>query len=305
MIKRITAICMISVFVVSCKKEAATSGKQPANDSIAKTEVKEELYKPIDTAYSSKNTTEDYIKSLEYYKSKTEQDIATGSPEQNNKRYEDFAKIREKYIEGLSKLHIGILDKYINYYDSESESYKLPENVKKLSAELKKTGLEFREVGEGMTEIWTIPGYYSSIFKNKVTPDYNAYISQTDKESESNYAADAGLIITWEELGDRLMFWENFMNKYPNSKLIKTVKQNYNNYLYDYLLGMDNTPTFERNYEKGDGKLYDENRAEFSRIIKKYPNSNTAKKAKELIALFDAQMPVDQIEKRINIERNY
>ena len=93
------------------------------------------------------------------------------------------------------------------------------------------------------------------------------------------------------------------MNKYPKSNLIKAVKQDYKIYLSDYLLGMDNTPTFERDMDKGTGKLNDENRAEFNRIIKKYPNSNTAKKAKEVISLFDAQTPVDQIDERINGER--
>lgn len=295
---------MLSVAVASCKKEAAVSDTKPTGDSIAGTETKEDQYKPIDTVCSPVGKTEDYIEALQWYRSKIEKEIAENSPEQNDKTYEDYLKIREKYTGCLSTLHSEVLDKYVNYYNSDKDQYNLPENVKKITAELKTAGLEFREVGEGMTEIWTIPGYYSSLFKNKLTPDYTVYIRQTDKESESNYAADAGLIVTWEELGARIMFWENFMNKYSESKLIKTVRQDYNNYLYDYLFGMDNTPTFERDSE-GYGKLNDENIAEFNRIIKKYPNSNTAKKAKEVMGLFDAHMPVDQIHERINVERKY
>ncbi|QIY89864.1 hypothetical protein [Chryseobacterium gallinarum] len=302
MIKNIITVCILFAAVVSCKKEVTVSDVKPANDSIAKNETKEDLYKPIDTACSQANKTEDYINSLQWYRTKTDKEIAGNSLEQNDKTYEDFLKIREKYTECLNSLHADILDKYVNYYDAEKERYNLPDNVKKLATEFKKAGLEFREVGEGMTEIWTVPGYYSSVFKNKVTPDYEAYIMQNDKESETNYAADAGLMISWEELGNRLMFWENFINKYPKSKLMKTVKEGYNMYLIDYLLGMDNTPTYQIDFDKGTGKLYDENRAEFNRIIKKYPNSNTAKKAKELIALFDAQMPVDQIHERIRVE---
>lgn len=300
MIKQIITICILSAAVVSCKKEAAVSEVKPVHDSIAGTESGEDQYKPIDTACSSGNKTEDYIKSLQWYRAKIEKEMAGNSPEQNDKVYEDYLKIRSKYTECLMNLHTGVLDKYVNYYDSDKDQYNFPDNIKKIASELKKAGLEFREVGEGMTEIWTIPGYYSSLFKNKVTPDYEAYISQTDKESESNYAADAGLIISWEQLGDRLIFWENFMNKYPESRLIKTVKQDYNDYLSDYLLGMDNTPTYEREPDKGTGKLNDENKTEFNRMIKKYPNSNTAKKAKEIITLFDAQTPIDQIYEKIN-----
>lgn len=303
MIKRIIAICILSAAVVSCKKETAVSEGKQVNDSITKTESKEDQYKPIDTACLSTNKTEDYITSLQWYRTKIEKEMAGNSPEQNDKVYEDYLKIRGKYTECLMNLHTDVLDKYVNYYNYDKDQYNFPDNVKKIASELKKAGLEFREVGEGITEIWTIPGYYSSLFKNKVTSDYEVYISQTDKESETNYAADAGLIISWEQLGDRLMFWENFMNKYPDSKLIKTVKQDYNYYLSDYLLGMDNTPTYERDQDKGTGKLNDENRAEFNRIIKKYPNSNAAKKAKEVMILFDVQTPVDQIYEKIHGER--
>jgi len=299
MIKQIIAVCILSVAVVSCKKEAAVSEVKPANDSIVKTEAKEDQYKPIDTACSPSHKTEDYITALQWYRTKIEKELAADTPEQNDKTYEDFVQIREKYTECLSTLHSDILDKYVNYYNYDKDEYNLPDNVKKVAAELKKVGLEFREVGEGMTEIWTIPGYYPPVFKGKVTPDYEVYITQIAKESESNYAADAGLIITWEELGERLIFWENFINKYPKSKLLKTVKEDYNYYLDDYLFGRDNTMT----YESADGKLYDENIKEFKRIIKKYPNSNTAKKAKELMTLFDAQMPVDQIREKMNVER--
>jgi len=75
----------------------------------------------------------------------------------------------------------------------------------------------------------------------------------------------------------------------------------YNNYLYDYLFGMDNTPT----YEHSDRTIYPENKEEFRRIIKKYPNSNVAKKSKELMDLFDAGISEQEIRNRINIERKY
>ncbi|MFP3590891.1 hypothetical protein [Chryseobacterium sp. SIMBA_038] len=302
MIKKSLAIFILCISLFSCKKEVSkTSEIKQENDSIAKVETKEDLYKPIDTACSSQNKTEDYIIALQWYQTKTEKEIAENSPEQNDKLYEDYVKIRNKYIGCLSNTLGDVLEKYVNYYDSESESYKFPENIKKLTAEFKKGGLEFREVGEGYTEIWSKPDHYFSVFKNKVTPDYEAYVSQTAKENEGNYAADAGLIITWKELGDRLIFWENFINKYPKSPLISRVKEDYNNYLYDYLFGMDNTPT----YENSDGKLYDENRAEFNRMIKKYPNSYIAKKAQELLNLFDSKTPTEQIREKINIERKY
>lgn len=299
---RILAILILSVFLFAChKKESVILERKSANDTIGETPVKGDLYKPADTACSSENKPEDYIRSLQWYQTKTEKEIAKNTPEQNDKIYEEYLEIRNKYIHCLSSQLGDVLDNYVNYYNPENEQLQLPENVRKLSNELKKGSLEFREVGEGYTEIWSEPDHYYFIFRNKVTPDYNLYILQLSKESEKLYSADAGLAISWKELGERTVFWENFIKKYPDSFLISRAKELYHNYLYDYLFGMDNTPT----YEHSDGTIYSENREEFNRIIKRYPNSDVAKKSKKLMSLFDAKIPEEEIRKRINIDRKY
>ncbi|SDI92404.1 hypothetical protein [Chryseobacterium jejuense] len=298
MIKKIIAVCILSVAVVSCKKETAVSDVKPAKDSIAKNETKEDQYKPIDTACSSNNKTEDYITALQWYRTKIDKEIAGNNPEQNNKVYEDYVKIRDKYTDCLNDSQTEILDKYVDYHTG-PDTYNLPDNIKKMAAELNKAGLEFRVMGEGLTEIHSLPGYYESVFKNKVTPDYAAYISQMAKDNKENYAVNGGLLITWEELGDRLIEWENFINKYPKSSLIKKAKDNYHNYLLDYLLGMDS----DRIYDSEERKIYDDKREAYNALIKKNPNSTTAKKTKELIAAYDSQIPVDQIEDKINLRR--
>lgn len=297
---RVLTISILFVFLFGCKKKESEvfTGKS-ANDTILETQVKNDLYKPKDTACSSENKPEDYIKSLQWYQSKAIREIAENTPEENNKLYEEYFEIRNKYINCLSNQLGDILDRYVNYYNSETNQLELPENVKNISNELKKGSLEFREVGEGYTEIWSAPDHYYSIFGNKVTPDYNIYIDQLSKEDEKLYAADAGLVISWKELGERTVFWENFIRKYPDSFLVSRAKEMYNNYLYDYLFGMENTPT----YEYSDRTIYPENREEFRRIIKKYPNSDVAKKSKELMDLFDAKISEEEIRNRINIER--
>jgi len=300
MIRKSLAAFILLVSIFSCRKETSkTSEKDVVNDTVSKVEAKDNVFKPVDTACLSSNTTEDYIKAVQWYKDKTVKEVADNSLKQNNKLYEDYIKIRNKYTLCLSENLAKVLIDYANYYDSETNSPKFPESVKKLSVELKKGDLEFREVGEGYTEIWSVPGHYFSIFKNKVTPDYNSYIEQLAKESEGLYAADAGIMISWKELGERTIFWEDFIKKYPQSPLLPRVKEIYDNYIADYLFGMDNTPT----YEHTDSKLYDENKEEFNRIIRKYPNSYVAEKAKELINMLDAKVPDEEIHKRINVDR--
>ena len=70
--------------------------------------------------------------------------------------------------------------------------------------------------------------------------------------------------------------------------MLDEVKSSLIYYRQDYIFGLDNTPTFERDFESQteDNKkisyIYDENQKEFNRFIKKYPNSPTSK----LIKLF-------------------
>lgn len=301
MLKKTFTAIILSISVFSCQKEASkTSNSQKKNDSMSKIQPEKYLFKPIDTACSSKNKMEDYIASLQWYQNKTQSEIAHNSPEQNVKLYEDYLEIREKFIICLHEKLSKTLEEYVNYY-SENGELQLPENILKQASELQKGGLKFMEVGEGYTEIWSEPYHYFNLFKNKITPDYQAYIGRLAKENLGLYAADAGLVISWKELGNRTIFWENFLKKYPESKLNPKVQEMYRNYLYDYLFGLDNTPT----YEFSNNKIYDENRIEFSRIMTKYPSSNVAKKTKELIGLLDSGIPAEEIRKRITIERKY
>lgn len=290
----------------SCKKEETKATENlVASDTVSAGNSIEESYKPIDTACSVKTTTQDYILALQWYQKKTEKETAKNSPEQNDKLYDDYLKIRNQYIACLNNAESKILEQYVNYYDSESDSYKFPENVKKLKSELEKAGLEFWEIGEGYTEIRSLPNHYYMIFKGKVSSDYENYIYQLSKEGKVLYQSDAGLIVSWKELGNRTIFWENFFKTYPKSHLAADAKVFYNNYLHDYLFGLDNTPTFDR-FSNNNYVLNEENKTEFIRFIKENQNSITANKVKQLMELFDANLQFEEIQKRMNLEeRNW
>jgi len=305
-IKNSLKFLLIFSVMFSCKKEEPkTSENLFSSDTISVKNSQEESFKPIDTTCSAKNTTRDYILSLQWYQEKTEKEAANNLPERNDRLYDDYSKIRNQYIACLNNAESKILEEYVNYYDSESDSYKFPENVKKLKSELEKAGLEFWEIGEGYTEIRSLPNYYYSIFKGKVTADYESYIYQLSKEEKVLYQGDAALNISWKELGNRTIFWENFVKKHPKSPLVSNAKEFYNNYLHDYLFGLDNTSTFNLVGEVNYG-LNEENKREFRRFLKENPNSNTAKKVKQLIELFDSKISYEEIQKRINLEeRNW
>ena len=136
---------------------------------------------------------------------------------------------------------------------------------------------------------------YYDVFKDYVTDDYKEYLKIWAKDDEELYQADAGLCISFEELGDRIARWENFLNKFPNSKLKTKVTVLLNSYREDYILGMDNTPTRDGGYDGQPYTIIEENMKEFNRFMKKYPNSPTV----ELIKYFLENYQNDNIQELI------
>jgi len=80
-------------------------------------------------------------------------------------------------------------------------------------------------------------------------------------------------------VGNRVLSWEKFITKYPDSNLIEKAKELYRGYQLDYLFGLDNTPT--REYT--DKTIYPENIAEFNRFMATYPDSPTTKLVKIML----------------------
>ena len=80
-------------------------------------------------------------------------------------------------------------------------------------------------------------------------------------------------VISFTEVSERIIYWENYLNRYPNSKLFYKSKEYYSEYLNDYLFGMDNTPTYDFETKL----ILDETKKEFNRFIKANPKSKSAR----------------------------
>lgn len=270
----ISALVLLLTLFVSCKKEHNVEGNIPTTttDSIMISEAKVLL----DTAYSSTATLENYVETLQYNVDACKETCKNQSPEKNNETYENYFAVREALIKNLNQTYSDVLEKYASYYNFDTGKTNLPTEVQNIANSLQTVDVEFWDVGEGYTEIRSKANHYYNIFKNKLTPDYEAYLKQTSKEKEVLYAADAGLNVSFDEVGSRAIFWENFIKKYPNSKLIAQAEEDFNWYLNDFLFGLDNTPTFE------DGKIYDDVQKVYQNFMKKYPNSIVSEKIKLL-----------------------
>jgi hypothetical protein len=150
---------------------------------------------------------------------------------------------------------------------------------------LAKYDLEYDEIGEGIVEIKTKNDFYDNIFKTYVSDDYKAYLAIKKEEDKVSYSADASLLISFKEIGERVIVWEKLLAKYPASKLIDKIKQQYQSYQNDYLFGMDNTSTIEfQSSEKA--FINPENIAEFNRFMETYPASPTNRLIRILLKNF-------------------
>ena len=82
---------------------------------------------------------------------------------------------------------------------------------------------------------------YDSFISDKVTE----YINIKSKQSDNLVAIDGALVISWDEIGERLLELEGYMDKYNDFVRTKQLESMYYNYMAIYLAGLDNTPAYD------------------------------------------------------------
>ncbi|WP_335970386.1 tetratricopeptide repeat protein [Fusobacterium polymorphum] len=206
--------------------------------------------------------------------------LKTLNKEEADELYEQYLESNNIILENLNIEHDKLLSGGIYNNEDTSENF-TDEEWKIANKFLNKYDLELWYLARGTCIIKEVPDFYYKTFKDYVTDDYKEYLKITSKENEEHYVADSGLCITLEELGDRIVTWENFLEKYPNSKLNDKVNNICNSYRRDYILGVP-------------GVIYDykESAEEYNRFIKKYPDSPTT----ELLGYYLEEINLDEPE---------
>jgi len=257
MINIIKVLVLVSV-LSSCKKD-----KVIVEDKVVKTDSTTAPVTQI-------NTTADIIKKLIDSKKQVQAKLPSLGHDEANALYLKLKIENDTLITKIMGLEGDILDNDYTYFTTEDGKEKTPpDSIAKKVKLLNTAQLELWPIGEGYIDIRLAPDYYYALFKNYVSDDYKQYLGLIAKEEEVLYSADAGLVISFNDLGKRVINWENFIGKYPYSKLFSEALQIYKDYQYDYLLGLDNTGTFENN------AFYPENVTEFKKFIAQHSKSKT------------------------------
>ncbi len=141
----------------------------------------------------------------------------------------------------------GISEKFYKLNKSVEELNEIKdvddETIKELITETKSIGYKV-EAAEGM--YFPIVDYsFLKKYSSFVTADMKEYIDIMSVESDKVPAKDAGLMISWDDILNRALAQEKFINEYKDSMKHNEVKELYKKYVYLIFNGLDNTPLFE------------------------------------------------------------
>jgi len=118
--------------------------------------------------------------------------------------------------------------------------------------------------------------FYNSL-KTKVSESMLRFLEIKKHEMSEGFSADAALMISFEDLYNRAIMWEEFDAKYPNFILKDVVNYNYVSYLMTLFIGLDNTSAFDYQSKK----LLPEIKALYEKIINNKVENKTNSKVKE------------------------
>lgn len=277
-----------SLAFLSCKKEnnQTPDNKTTNNDTVVQTVANEPVAKTDSLSV--------YVSQINNNRQKAITALKTASATEANKIYERLVAENTSLITKMSAMEAKFLEEFYTHFSGGEDQ--TPDAVlNQKSRTLKEGNLEFWEIGEGYAEIRTEADYYKNIFDGKVTQDYNQYINLLAEDNKELWQGDAAIAISWENLGKRVINWENFLNKYPASNFRKNAEENFALYRYGFLIGLDNTPVVDIISNTMDAEA----RKAFEAFVKQYPESPTSVYAKMLLNNVNN---IDKVSEQVRID---
>ncbi|MEW6697350.1 MAG: YjgB family protein [Bacillota bacterium] len=171
--------------------------------------------------------------------------IANVSKEDASKMVNEFEKIQKKNFPQIESMFAkdDIQNKINSEYKAITTQSDIKDNeLKELLARTKNSGYKV-ETAEGFFFPIIDYGFYKK-FSSYVTPDMKDYIDIMAEESDKVPAKDAALVIGWDEVLERALNQEKFINTYKDSVKANDIMQLYKKYVTFALYGLNNTPLF-------------------------------------------------------------
>ena len=218
--------------------------------------------------------------------------LKTSSKEEANEIYEEYSVDNDKILEKINEIDTEMLDNAF-YKDGNIEKDKLNKQNKFLDS----YGLEVIQIEDGFM-LTEKNKFYYNLFKNFVTDDYKEFLKLRSEDIdyfEYSNSFDKYL----EIIADKIIAWEKFLEKYPDSKLKRKAQNMSYTYRAGYIFRLTSSETRE---SLMNGKANDAVK-EFNRFIKKYPNSPTSDIIKYYLENYKEEDIDTLISKKLN--KNY
>ena len=203
--------------------------------------------------------------------------LKTLDKEEANEFYKKSHEINDIILEKINREHDNLSAK--NFTD---EKWDIANKF------LKKYDLELFYIENDEVIIGECSDFYYKTFKDYVTEDYKEFLKIIfDENMRIDHSINSPMSISLEEVANRIIARENFLEKYPNSKLSEYIHDLCNEYRRDYLylyLYPDIVPDYKENIK------------EYKRFQEKYPNSPTT----ELIGYYLMELNTDNFEDNDN-----
>ena len=226
-------------------------------------------------------------------KEETSEILKNSTQEEANKMYKDYLEDNNKILEKINENDYTMLDNA--FYIGEGDIDK--EKLNKQNKYLDSYGLEVTQIEDGFM-LTEKKDFYYNIFKNYVSDDYKEFLKL--RSEDIDYFEDSNSFDKYLEIiADKIVAWEKFLEKYPDSKLKRKAQNMSYTYRAGYIFRLTSSETRE---SLMNGKANDAVK-EFNRFIKKYPNSPTSDIIKYYLENYKEEDIDTLISKKLN--KNY
>ena len=139
------------------------------------------------------------------------------------------------------------------------------------------------QTSEGMLFATANTARLAELFERFLSPPLRGFLSLRRAEESEGFSEDAGLLISWDRLGERVAAWESFISSNPGFQLLPEARYWHDLYLRTYLTGMDNSRVF-RNPE---GTLEPRVRASYLRYAARHSSMRSGTIVAQYVAMLE------------------
>jgi hypothetical protein len=205
-----------------------------------------------------------------------------------------------------SQLVLGMMDMQKSWLPALEERYYNGQSIQKMLLDLYENGIEIGstdnledpllkellqdtiaggyrvETAEGM--FFPIIDYHRyDLYSAFLSEDLRRYLSLLAEESEHTAVKDAAIVIEWEDIAQRALQFEEFVQTYPGFARLPEARTYHSRYINLAILGANNTPAFGHD----DKTLAPELRKAYVEIAAMDSQNRFVKAVREYLSLLD------------------